>query len=58
MCITVILFVLQIGVTDSIVPIISAYCTPQYDGHKDGKGEAHACVHHDIHTGGGDKKDQ
>ena len=38
--------------------IISAYCTPQSDGHKEGETETHACVCHDIHTGGGDKKDQ
>jgi hypothetical protein len=38
--------------------IILAYFTPQSDGHKQGETETHACVCHDIHSGGGDKKDQ
>jgi len=58
LCSRVILFVLQSGVNKQHVPIISAYCTPQSDGHKEGETETHACVCHDIYSGGGDKKDQ
>jgi hypothetical protein len=55
----VILFVLQSGVNKQHVPIISAYCTPQSDGHKEGETKTHACVCHDIYSGGGgDKKEQ